>query len=46
MTRSWATSDSIPVNIMSKYYQQRTGAGLIITDRTSTPPNDPEGFFI
>lgn len=39
MTRSRATSDNIPVDIMADYYRQRSGAGLIITEGTSPSPN-------
>lgn len=39
MTRSRATSDNIPADIMAKYYEQRAGAGLIITEGTSPSPN-------
>lgn len=39
MTRSRATSDNIPTDIMVTYYGQRAGAGLIITEGTSPSPN-------
>lgn len=39
MTRSRATSDNIPVDLMTEYYRQRSGAGLIITEGTSPSPN-------
>jgi N-ethylmaleimide reductase len=39
MTRSRATSDNIPVDIMAEYYRQRADAGLIITEGTSPSPN-------
>lgn len=39
MTRSRATSDNIPVELMAEYYRQRSGAGLIITEGTSPSPN-------
>jgi N-ethylmaleimide reductase len=39
MTRSRATTDHIPNDIMVKYYQQRAEAGLIITEGTSPSPN-------
>lgn len=39
MTRSRATADHIPTPIMAKYYGQRSGAGLIITEGTSPSPN-------
>lgn len=39
MTRSRATSGNIPTDIMAKYYRQRAGAGLIITEGTSPSPN-------
>lgn len=38
MTRSRAINN-IPNEIMAKYYQQRAGAGLIITEGTSPSPN-------
>jgi N-ethylmaleimide reductase len=39
MTRSRATSDNIPTDIMVEYYAQRATAGLIITEGTSPSPN-------
>ena len=39
MTRSRATQDNIPTDIMAEYYQQRATAGLIITEGTSPSPN-------
>lgn len=39
MTRSRATSDNIPTDIMAEYYAQRAGAGLIITEGTPPSPN-------
>jgi N-ethylmaleimide reductase len=39
MTRSRATSDNVPTDIMIEYYEQRAGAGLIITEGTSPSPN-------
>lgn len=39
MTRSRATADNIPVEMMADYYAQRAGAGLIITEGTSPSPN-------
>lgn len=38
MTRSRAI-DNVPNTIMAKYYQQRSGAGLIITEGISPSPN-------
>ena len=38
MTRSRATGN-IPNDLMSEYYSQRSGAGLIITEGTSPSPN-------
>lgn len=39
MTRSRATSDNIPTDIMATYYAQRAGAGLIITEGVSPSPD-------
>ncbi len=39
MTRSRATPDNVPVEMMAEYYAQRAGAGLIITEGTSPSPN-------
>ncbi|WP_411274599.1 alkene reductase [Daejeonella sp.] len=39
MTRSRATSDNIPTDLMADYYRQRAEAGLIITEGTSPSPN-------
>lgn len=38
MTRSRATSDHIPTNLMTEYYRQRASAGLIITEGTAPSP--------
>ncbi len=38
MTRSRAT-DNVPNDLMVEYYQQRSGAGLIITEGTAPSPN-------
>ena len=38
LTRSRATNN-IPNDLMKTYYQQRAGAGLIITEGTSPSPN-------
>ncbi len=38
LTRSRAT-DNIPNDLMAKYYSQRSGAGLIITEGTAPSPN-------
>ncbi len=38
MTRCRAI-DNLPNDLMAKYYQQRSGAGLIITEGTSPSPN-------
>jgi N-ethylmaleimide reductase len=38
MTRSRATGN-IPNDLIAKYYEQRSGAGLIITEGTSPSPN-------
>jgi N-ethylmaleimide reductase len=38
MTRSRA-ADNLPNELMAEYYQQRAGAGLIITEGTSPSPN-------
>ncbi|WP_299519245.1 alkene reductase [Winogradskyella sp.] len=39
MTRSRATKNHIPTDIMATYYAQRASAGLIITEGTSPSPN-------
>lgn len=39
LTRSRATQDHIPTPIMTTYYKQRSGAGLLITEGTSPSPN-------
>jgi len=39
MTRSRATENNIPTDIMAEYYAQRADAGLIITEGTSPSPN-------
>lgn len=39
LTRSRASSDNIPTEIMATYYAQRASAGLIITEGTSPSPN-------
>ncbi len=38
MTRSRATADHVPTDIMADYYAQRAGAGLIITEATIISP--------
>ncbi len=39
MTRSRSTAAHIPTDIMATYYEQRSEAGLIITEGTSPSPN-------
>ncbi len=39
MTRSRATADHIPTELMATYYEQRSTAGLIITEGTSPSPD-------
>ena len=39
MTRSRATSDHVPTEIMATYYGQRASAGLIVTEGTSPSVN-------
>ncbi len=39
LTRSRATTDNIPTDLMATYYAQRSGAGLIITEGTSPSLN-------
>lgn len=39
MTRSRADQSHVPTQIMTKYYEQRAGAGLIITEGTAPSPN-------
>ena len=39
MTRSRATTEHIPVEIMAEYYAQRTEAGLIVTEGTAPSPD-------
>ena len=39
MTRSRATVDHVPTDIMTKFYAQRASAGLLITEGTSPSPN-------
>ena len=39
MTRSRATTDHIPTEIMAEYYAARAEAGLLITEGTSPSPN-------
>ena len=39
MTRSRASQDHIPTDIMATYYGQRSGAGLIITEGTAPSEN-------
>nr|MBC7611382.1 alkene reductase [Pseudopedobacter sp.] len=39
MTRSRAVNNNIPNDLMAKYYGQRAGAGLIVTEGTSPSPN-------
>ena len=46
MTRSRATPDNVPVDMMADYYAQRAGAGLIITEGTSPSPNGLGYSFI
>lgn len=38
MTRSRATSDHVPTNLMTEHYRQRASAGLIIAEGTSPSP--------
>lgn len=39
MTRSRGTDEHVPTEIMETYYQQRAGAGLIITEGVAPSPN-------
>lgn len=39
MTRSRAEEKNTPNDLMAEYYEQRTGAGLIITEGTAPSPN-------
>jgi len=39
MTRSRATAEHVPTDIMKTYYHQRTGAGLILTEGVAPSPN-------
>lgn len=39
MTRSRATTNHIPTDIMTTYYRQRSNAGLIITEGVAPSPN-------
>ncbi|MEY4017302.1 MAG: hypothetical protein RLZZ189_1100 [Pseudomonadota bacterium] len=39
LTRSRASQDNIPTELMAEYYGQRATAGLIITEGTSPSPN-------
>ncbi|WP_421764902.1 alkene reductase [Ekhidna sp.] len=39
MTRSRADQNHVPTQIMADYYEQRAGAGLIITEGTAPSPN-------
>ncbi len=39
LTRSRADENNAPTDIMTTYYQQRAGAGLIITEGTAPGPN-------
>ncbi len=39
LTRSRATAENVPTDIMATYYGNRAGAGLIITEGTSPSPN-------
>ncbi len=39
MTRSRADQNHVPTPIMAEYYEQRAGAGLIITEGTAPSPN-------
>ena len=38
LTRCRATTDRVPTALMAQYYQQRAGAGLIISEATSVSP--------
>ena len=38
LTRSRATADRIPNELMAEYYVQRASAGLILTEATSVDP--------
>src|SRR5260370_12995797 len=38
LTRSRATEDRVPTNLMLEYYVQRASAGLIITEATNISP--------
>jgi N-ethylmaleimide reductase len=35
MTRTRATEDNVPTEVMADYFAQRAGAGLIVTDCTA-----------
>ncbi len=39
LTRSRAGSERIPNDLMTKYYEQRAGAGLILTEATAVHPS-------
>ncbi|MFP8489556.1 alkene reductase [Gracilimonas sp. Q87] len=39
MTRSRATAEHVPTDMMATYYEQRSGAGLIITEGVAPSPN-------
>ncbi|HAA14639.1 MAG TPA: alkene reductase [Cytophagales bacterium] len=39
LTRNRASAEHIPTSIMKVYYEQRAGAGLLITEGTSPSPN-------
>lgn len=39
MTRSRADANAVPTDIMVTYYDQRAGAGLIVTEGTAPSPN-------
>ncbi|WP_420315915.1 alkene reductase [Ekhidna sp.] len=39
MTRSRADQNHVPTSIMAKYYEQRSDAGMIITEGTAPSPN-------
>ncbi len=38
MTRTRATPDNVPTELMAEYFAQRAGAGLIVTDCTAVSP--------
>ena len=39
MTRSRATAEHVPTELMTTYYEQRASVGLIVTEGTSPSPN-------